>query len=86
MAHKARYTPPAKKQPKSPRPAPVAAAAPAAPQAVAVTAAPLKTARPTPADVPASVRYAQLPGELRWLGILVVSTVALLVILWLILK
>ena len=92
MAHKGRYNPPArKKKSHAPQTAPaaVAAVAPAAAPRAAVAApaaAPFKLNRPAPAEVPASVRYAQLPAELRWLGMLTVLTIALLLILWLILK
>ncbi len=39
-----------------------------------------------PSLVEASVKYARLPGELRWVALVSVATLVLLIILWFILR
>jgi hypothetical protein len=98
MAQKGRYTPPKKKIATRARAAvPPPAAAPAGAGApVAPTASSGRTpegiSRTSPragavaASVPASVKYASLPRELGWLGLLSLATIALLFILWLVFR
>ena len=87
MAHKGRYTPPQRNKKKSRQPG-------LATQTVtaAATAQPLAQAGAQPrvssgmAAVPASVKYADLTRELRWVGLFTAAVVVLLVTLSFILK
>jgi hypothetical protein len=98
VAHKARYTPPTKKKKSASAQVPVPPQNQAVDRASAPVALPLSTARPpagsarpvragtATSSIPPAMKYAGLPRELGWLGLLSLVTISLLFILWLIFK
>lgn len=97
MAHKGKYTPPQKKKKKDHRlsvtvtqtqPGVMEAQsqAQAASPPLMARVAPVRANPASASAVPASVKYADLPRELRWVGIFTTAVVVLLVILWFVLK